>query len=87
LYKLLELGENIWRTDVESEADSFLGAVRIDGIMTDCPEKLTTGIGLVVTLKFYLLPSAFSHPSTSAVPDDLAPRHMFNEGAETQEEE
>ncbi|KAF5323584.1 hypothetical protein D9611_005558 [Ephemerocybe angulata] len=63
-----------------------LGVVDIRAIMTDCPERLSTGIGLIVTLQFFILPSAFTIPSTSAKPDDPPPRAMFNEGQETEAE-
>jgi DNA repair protein RAD5 len=53
--------------------------------MTDCPERLTTGIGLIVTLQIFILPSAFTLPSTSVTPED-PPKVMFDEGRETQEE-
>ncbi|KAJ2927694.1 hypothetical protein H1R20_g9394, partial [Candolleomyces eurysporus] len=63
-----------------------LNLVEIRGIMTDCPERLTTGIGLIVTLQFFILPSAFTLPSTSGTVEDPPPKVMFNEGQETQEE-
>ncbi|RXW22669.1 hypothetical protein EST38_g3186 [Candolleomyces aberdarensis] len=63
-----------------------LNIVEIRGIMTDCPERLTTGIGLIVTLQFFILPSAFTLPSTSVTVEDPPAKIMFNEGQETQEE-
>ncbi|KAH6917080.1 DNA repair protein RAD5 [Coprinopsis sp. MPI-PUGE-AT-0042] len=63
-----------------------LGAVEIRGIMTDCPEKLSTGISLIVTLKFFILKAAFTKPSTSVRSDDTNVTVMFDEGRETQEE-
>ena len=62
------------------------GIVDIRTIMTDCPERLTTGVGLIIALQFYILPSAFTIPSTSAKPDDDRPKVVFDEGQETQEE-
>lgn len=48
--------------------------------MTDCPEKLTTGASLIVTVDVYMLPTAFQSVAPSKE------KLMFNEGAETQEE-
>ncbi|KAG2022727.1 DNA repair protein RAD5 [Coprinopsis cinerea AmutBmut pab1-1] len=61
-----------------------LGLVEIRGVMTDCPDRLSTGVGLIITLRFYILRAAFTRPSTSI--DDDTPTTMFNEGQETQEE-
>lgn len=52
--------------------------------MSDCPEKLTTGVSLIVTLHIYFIASAFKPPSTS-LPDDPG-LLAFNEGTETQDE-
>jgi DNA repair protein RAD5 len=51
--------------------------------MTDCPEKLTTGVSLIVTLHAHILASAFTPPTISQ-PDDKPV--MFNEGLETVDE-
>lgn len=51
--------------------------------MTDCPEKLTTGASLIVTLHAYILASAFIPPTLSQ-PDNKPA--MFNEGQETVDE-
>ncbi|KAF9532114.1 SNF2 family N-terminal domain-containing protein [Crepidotus variabilis] len=62
-----------------------LGLIKIRGVMTDCPERLTTGIGLIVTLRFYLLAAAFKPIKSSTSGED--PVHFaFNEGLETEEE-
>jgi len=52
--------------------------------MSDCPEKLTTGVSLIVTLHFYIVASAFTPLRTSN--SDELPKLTFNEGAETNEE-
>ncbi|KIM47670.1 hypothetical protein M413DRAFT_22297 [Hebeloma cylindrosporum] len=62
-----------------------LDMVEIRGIMTDCPERLTTGVGLIVTLHIYLLASAFKPLSLSRQSDEVT-QLGFNEGLETQEE-
>ncbi|THV06582.1 hypothetical protein K435DRAFT_645293 [Dendrothele bispora CBS 962.96] len=61
-----------------------LGFVELRGKMTDCPEKLTTGADLMVTVDIYLLPSAFTEAKTTR--SDDRPTFYFNESAETQEE-
>lgn len=54
--------------------------------MVDCPEKLHSGADLLVSLSFYMLPSAFKRYTPN-------PEHaetnklMFSEGTETVEEE
>ena len=63
---------------------SASGVVQIRGTMSDCPEKLTTGVSLIVTLHFYIVASAFTPLSTSN--SDELPKLTFNEGAETNEE-
>ncbi|KAG6874399.1 hypothetical protein C0995_015135 [Termitomyces sp. Mi166 len=60
------------------------GIVEFRGTMTDCPEKLTTGVSLFVTLQVYILESAFKPPTISNVDDE--PIVMFNEGQETLDE-
>ena len=59
--------------------------VEIRGIMTDCPERLTTGVGLIVTLHIYFLAPAFRPLSLSRQSDE-ATQLGFNEGLETHEE-
>lgn len=59
--------------------------VEIRGVMTDCPEKLTTGIGLIVTLHIYLIAGAFK-PLRPSNKDEDATVFGFNEGLETEEE-
>ncbi|KAK7465321.1 DNA helicase rad5 [Stygiomarasmius scandens] len=61
-----------------------LGFVELRGKMTDCPEKLTTGADLMVTVDIYLLPSAFAAVKSNH--SDDRPTFFFNEGAETLEE-
>jgi len=51
--------------------------------MSDCPEKLTTGASLIVTLHAYILESAFTPPTISR-PDEKPV--VFNEGLETVDE-
>ena len=51
--------------------------------MTDCPEKLSTGMGLMVTLHLYLLSQAFEPLRISALQEDSS--YSFND-YETQEE-
>jgi len=51
--------------------------------MTDCPEKLSTGMGLMVTLHTYLLSKAFEPLRISALQEDSS--YSFND-YETQEE-
>ncbi|KXN90093.1 DNA repair protein RAD5 [Leucoagaricus sp. SymC.cos] len=58
--------------------------VEIRGTMTDCPEKLSVGIGLMVTLHVYILPEAFTPLRASNQEEDS--NFSFNEGFETQEE-
>lgn len=52
--------------------------------MTDCPEKLSTGMGLMVTLHIYILSEAFKPSRVSNREKDA--NYSFNEGLETQEE-
>ena len=81
--RLLELGmRNCYLFHMFSPSADM---VEIRGIMTDCPERLTTGVGLIVTLHIYLLASAFRPLSLSGQSDEI-PQLGFNEGLETQEE-
>ncbi|KAI0640000.1 SNF2 family N-terminal domain-containing protein [Trametes polyzona] len=52
--------------------------------MVDCPDKLTTGVDLIVSLSVYIKASAFRSPSLSS---DEKPKVMFNEGQETEAEQ
>ncbi|KDR85554.1 hypothetical protein GALMADRAFT_51611 [Galerina marginata CBS 339.88] len=62
-----------------------LGIVEIRGVMTDCPEKLTTGASLIVTLHIYMLASAFK-PFKGSTKEEDPVQFGFNEGLETEEE-
>ena len=53
--------------------------------MTDCPEKLTTGASLIVTIHIYLLSGAFTTTKKSQS-DDTRIQFGFNEGLESEEE-
>ncbi|KIY73614.1 hypothetical protein CYLTODRAFT_416990 [Cylindrobasidium torrendii FP15055 ss-10] len=59
-----------------------LKVVELRGKMTDCPERLSTGASLIVTVDVYMLPSAFSSRSVEPLKDDF----MWKEGDETSEE-
>ena len=59
--------------------------VHIRGVMTDCPEKLTTGASLIVTIHIYLLSGAFRTTKNSQS-DDARINFGFNEGLESEEE-
>ncbi|KAG5643141.1 hypothetical protein DXG03_001531 [Asterophora parasitica] len=61
-----------------------LGIVEFRGTMTDCPDRLTTGVSLFVTLHVYILASAFKPPTIAN--SDEGPNVMFNEGQETLDE-
>ena len=43
-----------------SVIDPLIGIVEFHGIMTDCPDKLSAGASLIVTLKAYIRPNAFT---------------------------
>jgi hypothetical protein len=53
--------------------------------MTDCPERLTTGVGLMVTLRIYLRATAFKPLRSSNTSDDSI-QFGFQEGLQTEEE-
>ncbi|SJL06101.1 uncharacterized protein ARMOST_09437 [Armillaria ostoyae] len=61
-----------------------LGIVELRGKMTDCPERLSTGASLIVTIDVYMLPAAFV-PVGRATSEDRSKLH-FSEGSETQGE-
>ena len=63
----------------------MIGMAEIQGIMTDCPERLTTGVGLMVTIRIYLLAGAFRPLKSSDTRDDTT-QFGFQEGLETNEE-
>lgn len=52
--------------------------------VVDCPDTLHSGADLIVSLSVYVRASAFKPPSTSA---EGAPKAMFNQGQETQDEQ
>ena len=52
--------------------------------MIDCPEKLHTGAELVVSLSFYLKPTAFQSPKIAS---EEHQRSAFDESLETAEEQ
>ncbi|KAI0363760.1 hypothetical protein BV20DRAFT_957615 [Pilatotrama ljubarskyi] len=52
--------------------------------MVECPEKLTTGADLIVSLSVYIKASAFKSPSLVS---EEKPKVMFNEGQETEVEQ
>ena len=61
-----------------------LGIVEFRGTMTDCPEKLSIGVTLIVNLQVYLVAAAFKLPTLSQSSD--SPNVMFGEGQETLDE-
>lgn len=61
-----------------------LGIVELRGKMTDCPERLSTGASLIVTIDVYMLPAAFV-PVGRITSEDRSTLH-FGEGSETQGE-
>ncbi|EKM83939.1 hypothetical protein AGABI1DRAFT_67033 [Agaricus bisporus var. burnettii JB137-S8] len=73
-------------TEIASWISKLLdfGLVEIRGTMTDCPEKLKTGMSLMVTLHIYLHPDAFKPLRMSS--RDVDGGFTYNEGYETQEE-
>ncbi|KAF8628247.1 hypothetical protein AX15_004022 [Amanita polypyramis BW_CC] len=58
--------------------------VEFRGIMTDCPDRLSTGASLIVTLKAYVLPNAFTSLKASQYSDDS--KTMLREEWETLDE-
>jgi DNA repair protein RAD5 len=54
--------------------------------MTDCPEKLTTGASLIVTIHIYLLSGAFRTTTKKIQSGDARIQFGFNEGLESEEE-
>ncbi|KAG6851386.1 hypothetical protein H0H93_005784 [Arthromyces matolae] len=74
-------------SDVSSWVSTLLdlGIVEFRGVITDCPERLTTGASIFVTLQVYILESAFIPPTISSN-QEVEPTLMFNEGQETPDE-
>jgi DNA repair protein RAD5 len=70
---------------VSIEIHTSLDMVYIRGVMTDCPENLTTGASLIVTLHIYLLVGAFK-ATNNFQSDDASIHFGFNEGLESEEE-
>ncbi|KAF8913214.1 P-loop containing nucleoside triphosphate hydrolase protein [Gymnopilus junonius] len=62
-----------------------LDIIEIRGVMTDCPERLTTGSSLIVTLHMYILSSAFKPFKPSNKEENTVP-FALNEGLETGDE-
>lgn len=56
------------------------------GIVVDVPQDLKTGLDIVVSLSVYILSKAFKSPGTRKDSNDRK-KPMFDEGAETAEEE
>ena len=54
--------------------------------MVDCPAALHPGADLIISLSVYMLPSAFTKPS-SAHSNSQQPKNMFEEGQESQDEQ
>ena len=52
--------------------------------MIDCPAALYAGAEVIVSLSVHLKAAAFVHPNISS---NQQPRHMFNEGLETEAEQ
>ena len=63
----------------------MVGMVEIQAVMSNCPERLTTGIGLIVTMRIYITAAAFK-PLKSFGQSENATSMGFNEGTETHEE-
>ncbi|KAG8950664.1 DNA helicase rad5 [Tulasnella sp. 424] len=62
--------------------------VDIQGVVVDCPPKIQTGCHIMLSLRFYLRPSAFINPSASLMYRHSRPKDwdLMPEGAETAEE-
>ncbi|KAK0465497.1 P-loop containing nucleoside triphosphate hydrolase protein [Desarmillaria tabescens] len=60
-----------------------LGIVELRGKMTDCPERLSTGASLIVTIDVYMLPAAFVPVGRAS---ENGSKLDFSEGSETQGE-
>lgn len=61
-----------------------LNIVELRGQMTDCPERLSTGATLIISVEVFILHTAFNQISPSR--DDDVPRHLWGEGLETVDE-
>lgn len=65
---------------------SVIGIVEFSGsTVVDCPPSLHSGASLIVSLSIYLKASAFKPPNAPL--GDETPRHLFNEGHETADEQ
>ncbi|KAF7307476.1 DNA repair protein [Mycena indigotica] len=63
-----------------------LDIIEFRGQMVDCPERLTTGCNLVISVGVYMLPTAFQ-PSKMDTDTNEKPPVMFSEGVETLDEQ
>ncbi|EEB87201.1 hypothetical protein MPER_15548, partial [Moniliophthora perniciosa FA553] len=61
-----------------------LGMVELRAKITDCPDRLSTGCELIVSVDVFLLPPAFVHIETTG--SDKTPNMLWGEGLETSEE-
>lgn len=59
-----------------------VGIMEFRGIMTDCPDRLSAGASLMVTLRAYMLPNAFD-PFKAVHSDDIV---FLREDLETPDE-
>ncbi|KAL0575237.1 DNA helicase rad5 [Marasmius crinis-equi] len=60
-----------------------LGAIELRAKMTECPDKLSTGCELIVSVDVFLLPGAFVH---NELTNSDKPNMFWGEGLETSEE-
>ncbi len=81
--KLLDLGV-FYNLFLFTNSNARTGLIEVRGTMTDCPEKLSTGLGLMVTLHIYILKEAFKPLRLSDNEENS--NVNFNEGYETYEE-
>ncbi|KAK7058564.1 DNA helicase rad5 [Paramarasmius palmivorus] len=61
-----------------------LGMIELRAKVTDCPDKLSTGCELIISVDVFLLPAAFVHLDVKG--SDQAPTMLWGEGLETSEE-
>lgn len=62
-----------------------LGMLKLLGTVVDCPKPLRTGNNIVLSLRAYILPSAFR--KSQALEDDNQQKVWWDEGAETLDEQ
>ncbi|KAL1748936.1 SNF2 family N-terminal domain-containing protein [Schizophyllum fasciatum] len=62
------------------------GIVEFRGTVVDIPDRLRTGMDIVILVQAFLLPSAFAKAQTSGN-DELSTKFAFNEGMETEDEQ